>query len=124
MKTFSKFVLRASLGCIISTLIVGCDGLEEQKHFKTNIVAGDATSWIQRGAKDADLTAMEFTNKSGDHRFRYQTNVIVNGISYETIIRFESAEFKGRGYLVAARNGTVIWIGTNGQQEVTFSLKH
>jgi uncharacterized lipoprotein YehR (DUF1307 family) len=121
--TFLKYILGITLWFIVCVLIVGCDGLEEQKRFKNNIFVGDILCWIQLGAKDADLTAMQFTNKSGDRRFLYQTNIVVNGISYETVLRYDSVEFNGKGYLVATRNGSVIWVGSDGKSEITYPPK-
>jgi hypothetical protein len=127
-RRFKKFS-KVSAWIIVFAFFVGCDylpnGLEDQKRFKSNILAGDTLSWIHLGAKDADLTAMQFTNRAGDtRRFRYQTNIVVEGVSYESVLRFECAGFRGRGYLVAVREGTVIWVGSNGKNEITYPPKH
>jgi hypothetical protein len=112
--------------CIICTIsFISCDsGLKEQKRFKTNILAGDMSAWMRSGAKDADLTAMQFTNKTGSARiFRYQTNIVVGGVSYETVLKFENEDFLRRGCLVTTRDGTVIWVGNDGKNEITYLPK-
>jgi len=122
---YFKAFFAASVWIIGATLIVGCNGsVEEQKRFKSNFLAAEISSWIHLGTKDADLTSMQFTNKAVDMRlFRYQTNIVVNGISYETVLKFEGADFGGKGYLLAARDGTVIWVGSDGKREITCPRK-
>jgi len=107
--------------------LAGCDrlpyGLEHRKINETTWLASEISAWRNRGAKDDELTAMQFTNRSGICLYRYQTNLLVNGIAYQTILKMEVGAFGGRGSLVAARDASVIWVGSDGKCEITYHAK-
>jgi hypothetical protein len=107
--------------------IVGCGpapyGLEHRKQYMSEWLASETVAWKNRGAKDDDLGSMQFTNRGRGSLSRYQTNVVVNGASYETVLRFDYEPFMQRGCLVAARDGSVIWVGNDGKCEITHQAK-
>jgi hypothetical protein len=122
------------LTCLVSALcgiglalIVGCGpqpyGFEHRKRYQSEWLASETLAWKKRGANDNELSSMQFTNRGSGSLSRYQTNIVVNGASYETVLRFDYEPFMQKGCLVAARDGSVIWVGKDGKCEVTYQAK-
>ena len=49
---------------------------------------------------------------------RITTNIVENGITYELVVTVEDDQFRGKGTLAGARDGTVLWLGKDGEVEV------
>jgi hypothetical protein len=101
--------------------MTGCSrmpyGLEHAKVIEAAPLASEILAWEKRGAKTSELPLLEFTN-SRIRRTLCPTNVVIQGISYEVILTLDCKSFQGKGNLLGARNGAVLWAGINRTYEV------
>jgi len=112
---------------LVTVVLVGCAGmtgcsrmpygLEHAKVIEAAPLASEILAWEKRGAKTSELPLLEFTN-SRIRRTLCLTNAMVQGISYEVILALDCRSFQGKGNLLGARNGVVLWAGTNRTYEV------
>lgn len=87
------------------------------KHFQlieATWLSSEIMAWQRHGGKDDDLAILEKTNSS-ETISRYFTNIVVNGSHFEVVIKLEAAVFRNKGVLLGARDGSVIWLGRNGE---------
>ena len=92
-------------------------GLEHAKVIEAAPLSSEIVAWENRGAERKELPLMQYTNSRSRLRL-CSTNVAVSGKSYEVVLELESEAFRGKGNLLGARNGVVIWAGKDGDRQV------
>lgn len=114
--------LRPVLGIVFACAsTVGCDrlpyGLEHSKTIEAAPLSSEILAWERRGSKTNELLLLEFSN-SRVRRWPCSTNVVIGGRTYEGVLALDSKSFQGKGVLLGAKCGVVIWVGTNGMVEL------
>lgn len=91
-------------------------GVEHFKRIRAATVASSIIAWEKSGADEGKLAALAQTNATMIWSLVY-SNVVHENRVFDVLIRVDSQEFRNRGSLFAARGGSVIWIGSDGQTE-------
>jgi hypothetical protein len=92
-------------------------GLEHAKIIEAAPLSSEIIAWERRGARTNELSLMEYSNSRACLELR-TTSVTACGTVYEVVLALENKAFQGKGYLLGARGGVVIWEGTNGTYKV------
>ena len=111
-------------GCVVLVLIGAVFVLDKvlpysQEHFR-DIEAVRLRNDVR--AYEANMTnaaALQTLLRSNAHSalFRFETNLNLSGVRYETVLGVTNSSFRGKGMLAGCRGGHVFWIRRNGDVE-------
>jgi hypothetical protein len=87
---------------------------DDFRRIHTTHLVGDIKNWQATYGSNADARSLQFSRKDRSLSL-YETNIVHDQTSYRTFVRFDAANFCGRGYLVATREPRIFWIGRNGK---------
>lgn len=111
----------------VSIYVVACGrlpfGIEDHKFQDTLYLGRNIETWKKRGSIEDELTFITFT-KENARVSRYETNIIVEGRNYQIILRLDAKYYRGKGCMLASRDGTVIWYATDGKYKVSSPPMH
>ncbi len=92
-------------------------GFEQRKEIRAIQLQSHLLAWRSAGAPEAQLLVDKGETQMAKLS-EFRTNIQVGGTDFVTVLRLDSPEFQGRGYLVGTTNADIIWIDKNGEAKL------